>query len=182
MSLETQESLGKHGTALGGTSHRADTLIGVIVSVVGAAILVGALAMPRFEHRSADPLTVPGITPGMLGAIILVLGALLVIRGIRRAGTEDPLGITAWSSGAVRRTLFTLSALLIYGFGLFGNLPFVLATALFVFTFTVGVELMRKNRTAKLATTLIGAAALAITSSFVIWLVFSKIFLIQLPG
>lgn len=182
MSLETQENLGKQGTAPGGTSHRADALIGVIVSIIGAAILAGALAMPRFQHRSADPLTVPGITPGMLGAIILVLGVLLAIRGARRSGTENSLSITAWSPSAVRRTLFTLSALLIYGFGLFGNLPFVLATGFFVFIFTVGVELMRKDRTAKLAMTVIGAVTLAITSSLVIWLVFSKIFLIQLPG
>lgn len=164
------------------TSHRSDTLIGVVISVLGAAILVGALAMPRFAHRSADPLTVPGITPGMLGAIILVLGVLLALRGLRRAGTEGPLGITGWPSGSVKRTLFTLTALLVYGFGLFGNLPFIPATALFVFAFTVGVELMREDRKAKLATTLVGAVVLAITSSFIIWLVFSKIFLIQLPG
>lgn len=176
MSLEAQSK------ASGGTSHRADTLIGAIVFVVGVAILVGALAMPRFEHRSADPLTVPGITPGMLGAIILALGALLAIRGVRRAGTENPLGITQWSSSAVRRTLFTLGALLTYGFALFGNLPFMPATAIFVFGFTVGVELMRDDRSTKLVTTLAGAAVLAAASSLIIWLVFSKIFLIQLPG
>lgn len=164
------------------TSHRSDTLIGVIIFGLGAAILAGALAMPRFEHRSADPLTVPGIAPGMLGAIILVLGALLALRGARRAGTEAPLGITQWPQGSVRRTIFTLGALLIFGFGLFGSLPFIPATAIFVFAFTVGVELMREDRKSKLATTLIGAAILAIASSFIIWLVFSKIFLIQLPG
>ncbi|MFK7792402.1 MAG: tripartite tricarboxylate transporter TctB family protein [Devosiaceae bacterium] len=164
------------------TSHRADTLIGTVVFVLGAAVLAGALAMPRFEHRSADPLTVPGITPGLLGAIILVLGAMLALRGAYRAGTEGSLPITQWSQGSVRRTLFTLGALLVYGFVLFGNLPFVPATSIFVFGFTVGVELMREDRSSTLATTLAGAAVLAILSSFIIWLVFSKIFLIQIPG
>lgn len=164
------------------TSHRADTLIGLIVTALGAAILIGALAMPRFEHRSADPLTVPGIAPGMLGAIILVLGVLLALRGARRTGTESALGITHWRQGSVRRTVFTLGALLVYGFALFGNLPFIPATALFVFVFTVGVELMREDRSARLVTTLIGAAVLAVASSLIIWLVFSQIFLIQLPG
>jgi putative tricarboxylic transport membrane protein len=165
-----------------GTSHRADILIGFIVFLFGAAVLAGALAMPRFEHRSADPLTVPGIAPGLLGAIILVLGGLLALRGIRRTGTESALGITRWPQGSVRRTLFTLAALLVYGFGLFGNLPFIPATILFVFAFTVGVELMREDRSISLPVTLIGAALLAGASGFVIWLVFSKIFLIQLPG
>lgn len=165
-----------------GTSHRADTLIGTIVCVLGAAVLAGAIAMPRFEHRSADPLTVPGITPGLLGTIILVLGVILTLRGARRTGTEPPLGITSWSPGAVRRTLFTLAALLVYGFALFGNLPFIPATALFVFCFTVGVEMMRPDRTRSLAATLLGAAVLALLSSLIIWLVFSKIFLVQLPG
>lgn len=164
------------------TSHRADTLIGLIVFLLGTAVLVGALTMPRFEHRSADPLTVPGIAPGLLGTIILVLGALLALRGARRAGTEGPLGITLWPQGSVQRTFFTLGALLVYGFALFGNLPFIPATALFVFAFTVGVELMREDRSAGLATTLVGAAVLAGVSSLVIWLVFSQIFLIQLPG
>lgn len=164
------------------TSHRSDTIIGGFVFVLGAAILAGALAMPRFAHRSADPLTVPGITPGLLGAIILVLGALLAVRGVRRMGSEGPLNITQWPEGSVRRTGFTLTTLLLYGFGLFGNLPFVPATAIFIFVFTVGVELMREDRAGKLATTLIGAGVLAIASSLVIWLVFSKIFLIQLPG
>lgn len=164
------------------TSHRADTLIGLIVFLLGSAVLVGALAMPRFEHRSADPLTVPGIAPGLLGTIILVLGALLALRGARRAGTEGPLGITQWPQGSVQRTFFTLGALLVYGFALFGNLPFIPATALFVFAFTVGVELMREDRSAGLATTLVGAAVLAGVSSLIIWLVFSQIFLIQLPG
>lgn len=176
MSLETDTKTSA------GTSHRSDTLIGGFVFVLGAAILAGALAMPRFAHRSADPLTVPGITPGLLGAIILVLGALLAVRGARRIGTEGPLGITQWPEGSVRRTGFTLITLLLYGFGLFGNLPFIPATSIFVFVFTVGVELMREDRASKLATTLIGAASLAIASSLVIWLVFSKIFLIQLPG
>lgn len=164
------------------TSHRADTLIGLIVFLLGSAVLVGALAMPRFEHRSADPLTVPGIAPGLLGTIILVLGALLALRGARRVGTEGPLGITQWPQGSVQRTFFTLGALLVYGFALFGNLPFIPATALFVFAFTVGVELMREDRSAGLATTLVGAAVLAGVSSLIIWLVFSQIFLIQLPG
>lgn len=163
-------------------SHRTDTVLGAFVSVLGFAILAGALAMPRFEHRSADPLTVPGITPGLLGAIILVLGVILTMRGARRRSTDGQLNITSWTPRAVKRTAFTLGALLVYGFGLFGNLPFVPATTVFIFGFTVAVELMRADRRASLAQTLIGAAILAVVASLVIWAVFSKIFLIQLPG
>lgn len=163
-------------------SHRTDTLLGLLVIALGSAVLIGALAMPRFEHRSADPLTVPGITPGLLGAIILMLGVILTLRGARRRSTDGQLSITSWTPRAIKRTAFTLGALLIYGFALFGNLPFVPATAVFIFGFTVAVELMRANRRASLAQTLIGAAILAVVASLVIWAVFSKIFLIQLPG
>jgi hypothetical protein len=163
-------------------SHRTDTVLGLVVTALGSAILIGALAMPRFEHRSADPLTVPGITPGLLGAIILVLGLTLTVRGARRQGSDGPLSITSWSPQAVPRTLFTLGALLIYGFALFGKLPFVPATTAFIFAFTVGVELMREDRRSSLAKTVIGAAVLAVVASLVIWAVFSEVFLIQLPG
>lgn len=163
-------------------SHRTDTVLGLVVTALGSAILIGALTMPRFEHRSADPLTVPGITPGLLGAVILVLGVILTIRGARRRSTDAALSITHWTPRAVKRTAFTLAALLIYSFGLFGNLPFVPATAVFIFGFTVAVELMRAERRASLAQTLLGAAVLAVVASLVIWAVFSKVFLIQLPG
>lgn len=166
----------------GAPSHRTDTVLGLVVTALGSAILIGALAMPRFEHRSADPLTVPGITPGLLGAIILVLGIILTLRGARRRSTDGQINITSWTPRAVKRTVLTLGALLVYGFGLFGNLPFVPATAVFIFGFTVAVELMRHDRRASLAQTLVGAAILAIVASLVIWAVFSKIFLIQLPG
>jgi len=165
-----------------GPSHRTDAILGVVVSLLGTGILVGALAMPRFENRSADPLTVPGITPGLLGAILLVLGLLLALRGLRRQGSEGPLDITQWAPDATKRTLFTLAALLIYGFGLFGNVPFIPATAVFVFCFTVGVEWIRADRKSSMTRTVLGAAALAVISSLVIWAVFSRIFLIQLPG
>lgn len=165
-----------------GPSHRTDAVLGLVVSLLGSGILAGALAMPRFENRSADPLTVPGITPGLLGAILLVLGLLLALRGLLRRGREGPLDITQWAPDAIRRTLFTLASLLIYGFGLFGNVPFLPATAVFVFCFTVGVEWMRVDRKTPMMRTVVGAAVLAIVSSLVIWAVFSRIFLIQLPG
>ena len=63
--------------AAGGPSHRVDALLGFLVAAIGAGFLIGAWAMPRFEHRNADPLTLPGITPGMLGLVILVLGLML---------------------------------------------------------------------------------------------------------
>jgi putative tricarboxylic transport membrane protein len=164
------------------TSHRADTLIGAGVTAFGAFVLIGALVMPRMEQRNIDPLTAPGVTPGLIGAIILVLGVVLTLRGMRKTGRHAALSITQWSGPSVRRTLFTLAALIVYGFGLFGKVPFVPGTAAFIFCFTVGAELMRPERTTPVWRIMIGAAVLAVVSSVVIWVVFTRIFLVQLPG
>ena len=40
--------------------------------------------MPRFEERQINPYTVPGLVPGMIAAVITLLGALLTLRAIRQ--------------------------------------------------------------------------------------------------
>ncbi|MBD3624254.1 MAG: hypothetical protein HUJ24_02530, partial [Rhodobacteraceae bacterium] len=53
---------------------RIDLGAGLLVAAIGAAALVESLRMPRFEARGADPYTVPGLTPGLIAAAMLLLG------------------------------------------------------------------------------------------------------------
>ena len=55
---------------------RADLATGLVLVALGVAVVVESLRMPRFEHLNVNPYTVPGLVPGALGAVILVLGAL----------------------------------------------------------------------------------------------------------
>ena len=60
---------------------KADFVTGLAFVALGLAALAGALAMPRFEALGANPYTVPGIVPGLLGGVIAVLGAVLALAG-----------------------------------------------------------------------------------------------------
>jgi hypothetical protein len=159
-----------------------DALGGLVVTAIGIAGLVESLRMPRFENRNADPFTVPGLTPGMVCTVLAVLGIVLIIRAMAGRGGVTPLPILNWPSGSATRMLFTLITVAIYGFLLFGRMPFLLATTLFIFVFTVGAELLNRERKLTIMPLCAGALALALASSFVIRFVFVEIFLVRLPG
>ncbi|WP_306118891.1 MULTISPECIES: tripartite tricarboxylate transporter TctB family protein [unclassified Roseitalea] len=161
---------------------RVDAIAGLVVTVFGAAALTASWRMPRFAERNIDPLTAPGITPGLLSAIILVLGIALMLRGLRGGGEDRNPGIANWDRASALRTGFTIGAIVVYGIGLFGQVPFVPATAGFIFVFTFIAEWMRTDRTASLARTALGAAVLSGVATIAIWGVFTKLFLVTLPG
>jgi hypothetical protein len=161
---------------------RTDLISGLVVSVVGTAGFVEALRMPRFEARNADPFTVPGLTPGIVCLVIAVLGVMLVLRALAGRGSAEPLPIGVWPEGSVKRTLFTIATVAVYGGALFGRIPFLAATALFVFVFTVGAEWLNPQRRMGLPALSAWALALSLVAAFVIHYVFTAVFHIRLPG
>lgn len=161
---------------------RADFVTGLVFMALGGAALAASLAMPRFENRDVEPFTVPGLVPGILALVILVLGGVLAGRAARQGGwrlsrRETPAGIGAeW-----RRLTLALVLCLGYAAGLVGTLPFWLATLLFVsafvmvFTWAAGRSHTEHLRAAALAMAF--GAAVTVTVTFV----FQEIFLVRLP-
>ncbi|GHA18941.1 hypothetical protein GCM10007989_12900 [Devosia pacifica] len=165
---------------------RTDLACGLFITILGAGALVESLRMPRFEERNADPFTVPGLTPGFVSVVLLILGAALLLRALSGRTATSQIGtgvtITQWNRGSVVRTVLTLAAVLTYGLLLFGHFPFVPVTAAFIFAFTVGAELIAPERQLSLLQVLLGAAVLAIAGAFTLHFVFTDIFLVRLPG
>ncbi|TKT78331.1 tripartite tricarboxylate transporter TctB family protein [Aquamicrobium sp. LC103] len=159
-----------------------DMIGGLVFTIIGVAGLIESLRMPRFENRNADPFTVPGLTPGLLSTVLAVLGVALIARAMAGRGGATPLPILNWSAGSATRMIFTLVTVMTYGFVLFGNVPFIIATTLFVFIFTIGAELLNPQRKLSLPKLCIGALVLGLCSAFVVRFVFVQIFLVRLPG
>ncbi len=65
---------------------RADFLTGLVFVVLGIAVVWASLDMPRFADRNINPYTAPGLVPGALGAIILILGGVLFVRAVLAGG------------------------------------------------------------------------------------------------
>ncbi len=162
--------------------HVTDAIGGLVVTAIGVAGLVESLRMPRFENRNADPFTVPGLTPGLLCAVLTLLGVALIVRAMANRGEPISLPILNWPVGSAARMVFTLLSVIAYGFFLFGNVPFIIATTLFVFVFTVGAELLNRDRKLGFFSLLLGAFLLALAASFFIRFIFVEVFLVRLPG
>jgi hypothetical protein len=162
---------------------RADFVTGLVLVALGIATVVESLRMPRFEHLNVNPYTVPGLVPGALGAVILLLGLVLFLRAAR-AGGWRPGGGERWawpSDPGVRRLLLALALCVAYAAGLVGRLPFWLATFAFVAAFVALFEwplaASARARTRRLIVAVLFAAAVAA----VVTLVFQRVFLVRLP-
>ncbi|MCW5650478.1 MAG: tripartite tricarboxylate transporter TctB family protein [Ramlibacter sp.] len=154
---------------------RSDLLGGAGWVIFGLLIVAESLRMERYTSMGAVLYTMPGFVPGMIGCVIVFLGAMLMLRGWRRRAA----GRAGEPGGPVlnRRIAITLALCLLYAAGLIGRIPFWLATALFVAGFT---WLFAPPEQARLKRLIAALVAGALTSA-VVTLVFQQVFLVRLP-
>ena len=141
--------------------------------------------MDRLERFGATVYTAPGLVPGILGAVIALLGAALLIRSVRRgalATMSDPWVPSAKGRGSLARAAVATALTLIYTLVLVGHgLPFWLVTALFVFVFLLVFDLPERRAQGKLIRGLVVAAIVAVATSAVVTLMFERVFLVRMP-
>ena len=158
----------------GGRTARSDLLGGAGWIVFGAAIVAGALRMDRFEAMGATLYTMPGFVPAIFGGALVVLGAVLALRGWRRrAAVQDGPGPGMLNRRVV--LMFVLS--FVYAIGFIGRTPFWLGTALyiaaFIFLFTDDTRTLPRRAAL--------AAAVAVLTTGTVVGVFEQVFLVRLP-
>jgi hypothetical protein len=145
--------------------------------------LVVIARMPRFERLAINPYTVPGIVPGLIGAVIAALGAILLVRSWRRGGWRlgggDARGVL--TGEPARRLYLGLVLTLGYAAGLVGTVPFWLATGLFVFLFITLFEWPAAAGTGERPRRVAAAAVQAVLVTVAVTAVFQYVFLVRLP-
>jgi Tripartite tricarboxylate transporter TctB family len=162
---------------------RADFVTGLVLIALGAAVIWASLDMPRFEERSVNPYTAPGLVPGALGAIILVLGGALFVRATLAGGGRlwSPDAKHSFTNPGMRRLALCLALCLVYVVGLVGTVPFWLATFMFVAAFVVLFEWpLATSRTDRLRR-LVFAPLFAALIAAAVTLLFQDVFLVRLP-
>lgn len=176
--------------ATGPAGARADLVASVLWLALGAVAVHQSWTMDRLEAQGADPWSVPGLVPGLIGGILILLGAALLFRSLRgpaRAGdaetTEADAAADAADAGDGRRRLgVTLLLCLLLVFGLIGRgLPFWLAAALFVGAFVLLFTWRERRREGRLARGAVTAAAYGLVVGAAIHLLFQEVFLVRLP-
>ena len=158
---------------------RHDLWFSALLVVLAAGVVVESWRMPRLEHLGVHPMSAPGLTPGVLGLVLLALSLALLVRSVRQRRQTSAAGdaVEPAEPGTFGRTLVTLVLCLGYAAGLVGRVPFWLATGLFVLAF-VGWFGWERDGPARSALT---AIVMAVVTSAAVTLLFERVFLVRLP-
>ena len=141
--------------------------------------------MDRLERQGVNPVTVPGLLPGLLGIAMILLGAILALRSWRRGAFTSPLPPATANQREQRKRIAVVIALCLgYGVVLVGHgLPFWLASTIYV-TGSILI-LQRMGREGEARRLSIKAALMALTiglgAAVITQLVFQELFLVRLP-
>jgi putative tricarboxylic transport membrane protein len=163
---------------------KADFVTGLVLIALGIATVVASLGMPRFAELNVNPYTVPGLVPGALGVVLLILGAALFVRAARAGGWRllaAAPGPAAQADPGVRHLVLAVGLCLGYAAGLIGRVPFWLATFLFVALFVVVFEWRLAQSGRERVRRLAYAVGFGAVVSAAVTLVFQEVFLVRLP-
>ncbi|MDA1118531.1 MAG: tripartite tricarboxylate transporter TctB family protein [Proteobacteria bacterium] len=163
---------------------RTDLWFAVVLTAFSLVVAVESWRMPRLAELGVNPMSAPGLTPGLLALVLVVLGIALLWRSLRaptapddtatvvEGAADDPPARATWP-----RALLALLLCLVYALGLLGRLPFMWATGLFVFAFIAAFSFDRARPMRALGGALLMAVAVAASVS----LLFEQLFLVRLP-
>jgi len=164
---------------------KADFLMSILLIVFGITVLFLSIGRPRCEKMDVNPYSVPGVVPGFLGAIIAVLGFVLLIRSIIRKGYK--LNITGrtvkeWiRDDSTSRLMLTIGLCVIYALVFIGLVPYAVGTVLFIFAFILIFEYRRGIPLKEQKRMFLGATLVSVLSGVSIWVLFRYLFLVNLP-
>jgi len=164
---------------------RADLLDSIGWLALGVAVLIGSLAMDRLESQGVNPVTVPGLLPGLLGIAMIGLGSVLALRSWRRGALRQAApAIHADQREQWRRIAIVIALCVGYGVVLIGHgLPFWLASAIYVTGSILIVQrLSRDTETRRWSSgAVLKALAIGLGAALATHLVFQEVFLVRLP-
>jgi hypothetical protein len=167
-------------------SPQADFIAAWIWVAFGLAVMVAAWRMDRMTSQGASLYTAPGLVPGILGAVLLLLGLVLALRAAR-VGGHRLRTVRAAPSPQTRAVVTRVGALLVlgvaYAAGLVGRggIPFWLATFVFVTLCVLAFDWKRRRVEEQTARGVLFALAVGAVTAFVVSYVFQEVFLVRLP-
>lgn len=164
---------------------KADFITSILLMIFSLSVIIISIRMPRMQELGANPYSAPGIVPGFLGVIIFILSLALCIKAVLKNGYTIDLHQktirTFFQDQATIRVLVTLLISIIYGVGFLGNIPYILATFLYVAGFIMLFEYRRDQSFYAQKKTVMVAIIQAILVTASVAVVFRYLFLVNLP-
>lgn len=173
------------GTDEEASAPRSDLKDALAWMALGIAVLVGSITMDRLQAQNINPLTIPGLLPGLLGIAMILLGGTLGVRSLRQGALRQALPpATATEREQRKRVVIAIALCIGYGVVLVGHgIPFWIASSIYV----TGSILVFRRMSHDPAERHLGprawlnAVVIGVGASAVTWLVFEKLFLVRLP-
>ena len=186
-------------------SRRGEVGSALVWFCLGAVIAVAAWRMDRLGHLGINPWSVPGLTPGALGILMMLFALALGWQALRAGRTRgadapnadaadvadavrvdavsaDAASADAAPAGSARRTL--VAGALCVGFAglsLGRGVPFVVEGTVFVFVFTALFSWSSWRAEGRVGRGLAQTLAVAIVACVLIAWLFERVFLVRLP-
>ena len=151
----------------------ADLVTSLLLAIVGGGMLVASLAMPTYAERGSA-LTAPGIFPGFIAAIMLILGIMQALRTLRRTSWPDAGDALNW------RPVLTGLGLMVAAIAVLGQLDFRLVTGGFSIAFAAFFVEWRGTRS-EIGRRAFATAILIVIVAILLPAAFEYIFLVRLP-
>jgi putative tricarboxylic transport membrane protein len=152
-------------------SASADRITAAVFFALGAAMAWGGYTMDRLEIRQIHPASIPGLVPMILGGALMLCAVLLYWS----AREDEPEGEGSWS-----HLLVAACMSVVYALGMVGQMPFAMATAIYLAVF-VGWFLWRDVRPERPWLTAAGVLVFAVVAAAAISALFRYGFLVRLP-
>jgi len=184
-------------------ARRGDVVTAAVWLGLGAAIVVASWRMDRLRHLDVNPWSVPGLTPGLIGALMVVFALVLGWRALRsprpppdaggdgagrvevEADATPGAGSTnaaAPPPGEARRTLIAGTLCLLFAGATLGRgVPFVIEGAVFVFAFTSIFSWRSWRDEGRIARGLAQTLVVSVAAAMLIAWLFESVFLVRLP-
>ena len=163
-------------------SRRDDAVSAVAWGLLGGVIVVASWRLDRLENLGINAWSVPGLTPGVIGALIVVLALVLGLQSRGTTADAMPAEDVGEAPPPIRRSVIAAALCVAFaGLSLGHGLPFVVEAAAFVFTFITLFSLPAWRAEGRLARGLSMAFAVAVTSAAAIAWLFESVFLVRLP-
>ena len=174
-------------------SRRSEIGSALIWFAFGAAIAVASWRMDRLDHLGINPWSVPGLTPGAIGVLIMLFALALGWQAWAEAGDSkaeapaepsdaDTDAGAAPAEGTARRTLVAcLLCVLFAGLTLGRGVPFVVEGSVFVFVFTSLFSWSSWRAEGRVGRGLARTLVIAVVACVLISWLFERVFLVRLP-
>lgn len=164
---------------------RSDLKDGLGWMALGVAILVGSLRMDRLEQQHINPYTVPGLLPGLLGVMMILLGGILTLRSWRRGALRSALPEPTADLREERRRVWVVIALCMgYAVVLVGHgLPFWLVSAIYVTGSILVMQRLSRDEDERRVSVrgFVKALVIGLGSGVITSVVFQELFLVRMP-